>query len=178
LTLDGRPTKNEIRLSIFISEREAQAIATRARAGNTTAFVLALRAALGGSLSSLRSSPGSRVRILRESTSLAELEDEGALAAVGSKLLEIVLEKLVDAVLRLATDYAKVKRDEFIKAVDNPKQGVTIIITVPAQGLSTVLRGGVLGSLASVGPLRTILGTFTSGRLLPGAQTVAGLVRA
>jgi hypothetical protein len=178
LTLDGRPTKNEIRLSIYISEREAQEIATRARAGNTTAFVLALRAALRAALNSLRSSPGSRVRILREAGSLAELEDEGALAAVGSKLLDILVEKLVDAVLRLATDYAKVKRDEFVKAVDSRKQGVTIIITVPATGLSTLLRGGVVGSLLSVGPLRTILGTFTSGRMLPGAQTVPGLVRA
>jgi hypothetical protein len=178
LTLDGRPTKNEIRLSVFLSEREAQEIATRARAGNTTAFVLALRAGMRAALTSLRSSPGSRVRILREANSLAELEDEGALAAVGSKLLEIVVEKLVDAVLRLATDYAKVKRDEFVKAVDNRKPGVTIIVTVPAPGLSTILRGGVLGSLSSVGSLRTILGTFTSAHLLPGVQTVPGLVRA
>lgn len=179
LTLDGRPTRNEIRLSIFLSEPEAQAIATRARTGNTTAFVLALRAAFGAALRSLKSNPAARVRVLKEAESLAELEteDEGVAALIAGKVLEIVLSKLIDAALRLATDYARVKRDEFVRAVDDRRLGVTVILTVPAPGLSTILRGGIIGSVRSVGLLRTIVGTLSSGRLLPGVRTVPGLFR-
>ena len=185
VVLDGRPNRNVIRLILYLSEADAQPIAARARQNNTTAFVIALRAAFGAAVTSLRRSPRSRVTILRESevTGLTEVQlageapAAGIAAAVGEKVLSVVIDKLIDAVIRLAIDYAKVKRDEFVRAVDNPASGVTIIATIPAPGLSTILRGGVLPSLLQVGALRTLLGTLTSSRLLPGLQTVPGFRR-
>lgn len=183
--LDGRPNKNVIKLFLYLSEADAQPIAARARQNNTTAFVIALRAAFGAAVTSLRRSPRSRVTILRESevTGLTEVQlageapAAGIAAAVGEKVLSVVIDKLIDAVIRLAIDYAKVKRDEFVRAVDNPASGVTIIATIPAPGLSTILRGGILPSILQVGALRTLLGTLTSSRLLPGLCTVAGFRR-
>jgi len=185
IVLDGRPNRNVIRLILYLSEADAQPIAARARQNNTTAFVIALRAAFGAAVTSLRRSPGSRVTILRESevTGLTEVQlageapAAGLAAAVGEKVLSVIIDKLIDAVIRLAIDYAKVKRDEFVRAVDNPASGVSIIATIPAPGLSTILRGGVLPSILQVGALRTLLGTLTSSRLLPGLQTVPGFRR-
>jgi hypothetical protein len=185
VVLDGRPNKNVIRLILYLSEADAQPIAARARQNNTTAFVIALRAAFGAAVTSLRRSPRSRITILRESEVTGQTEIQlageapvaGIAAAVGEKVLSVIIDKLIDAVIRLAIDYAKVKRDEFVRAVDNPASGVTIIATIPAPGLSTLLRGGVLPSILQVGALRTLLGTLTSSRLLPGLQTVAGFRR-
>jgi hypothetical protein len=181
VVIDGRPTSNLIKIFLYLSEADAQPIAARARQNNTTAFVIALRAAFAAAVRSLRMSPRSRVTVLRESELTGETEvyeaGGGVAAAIGEKVLGVIIDKLIDAAIRLATDYARAKRDEFVKMVDDPKSGVTVIATIPAPGLSTVLRGGVLPSIAQVGALRTVIGSLTSSKLLPGLQTVAGFRR-
>ena len=173
VTLDGRPSQNAVRLFIYLSETDAQAIASRARQNNTTAFVIALRAAFGAAVRSLRQSPRSRVTILKEVSN--ETEAAGVGSAIGGKIIEAIVNRLIDAAIRLATDYVRAKGTDFVRAADNPANGVTVIVTLPAQGLSTVLRGGVIGSLASIGLLRTVLGSISSAS--PALHTVAGFRR-
>ena len=102
LSLDGRPGQNVIRAAIYVSEAEAHEIAARARKGDTTAFVLALRAVFQAAARSISSSPGSRVHVLRE----AEIgEAEGFWSRLGELALEKVVGVVVDVLVRIATDY-------------------------------------------------------------------------
>ena len=174
VTLDGRPSQNAVRLFIYLSETDAQAIASRARQNNTTAFVIALRAAFGAAVRSLRQSPRSRVTILKEVSNETEAV-AGLGSAVGGKIIEAIVNRLIDAAIRLATDYVRAKGADFVRAADNPANGVTVIVTLPAQGLSTVLRGGVIGSVASIGLLRTVLGSISAAP--PALHTVPGFRR-
>jgi hypothetical protein len=167
LSLDGRPGQNVIRAAIYVSEAEAHEIAARARKGNTTAFVLALRAVFQAAARSIASSPGSRVHVLRE----AEVsEAEGFWGRLGELALEKVVGVVTDVLVRIATDYARVKRDDFVRAVDKSKCGVTVIFTFPATGLNLVL-GGHPSSLPG------LIRALASSRLLPGMTTVPGLLR-
>ena len=175
VTLDARPARNAVRLFIYLSEADAQAIASRARQNNTTAFVIALRAAFVAAVRSLRQSPRSRVTILKEV--VGENEAGGGIAsAIGGKIIDAVVQRLIDAAVRLATDYVRAKGDEFVRAADSRANGVTVIVTLPAQGLSTIMRGGIIGSVASIGLLRTMLGSISAAP--PGLMTVAGFRRA
>ncbi|WP_280309870.1 hypothetical protein [Nocardia abscessus] len=180
LTLDGRPGRNEVRVAIYVCEPEAQAIASRIRQGNTTAFVVALRTAWTAAMRSIAQGPGGRVQILREATPISEQQVAaaagGAIAGLGAKIAELIIGKLLDALIRLAVDYAKAKASDFVKAADNPKAGVTVLFTFPAPGVGVALRGGVIGSLASTGLVRTLL-AFASGRMTPAMHTLPGLVR-
>jgi hypothetical protein len=174
LTVDARPGRNLLVAFVYLSEADAQAIAARARANNTMAFAIALRAGFQAAVTSVRLAPRTRVTVLREA------EDEaaaGLATAVGSKVVDTIVGKVVDALVRLASDYAKDRAAQFVKAADDPRPGVTVIITLPVRGLSTVLRGGLLGSVAGVGALATLLGTVGSARLLPHVTTVPGFRR-
>jgi hypothetical protein len=167
LSLDGRPGQNVIRAAIYVSEAEAHEIAARARKGDTTAFVLALRAVFQAAARSIASSPGSRVHVLRE----AEIgEAEGFWSRLGELTLEKVVGVVVDVLVRIATDYARLKRDDFVRAVDQSKCGVTVIFTFPATGLNLVLGGQPSG-------LPGLIRALVSSRFLPGMTTVPGLSR-
>ena len=167
LTLDGRPGRNVIRAAIYVSEAEAHEIAARARKGNTTAFVLALRAAFQAAARSIASSPGSRVHVLRE----AEVsEAEGFWSRLGELALEKVAGVVADVLVRIATDYARVKRDDFVRAVDKSRCGVTVIFTFPVTGLDLILGGHPSG-------LPALIRSLASSQLLPGMTTVPGLLR-
>lgn len=170
VTIDARPGQDIIRLTMYLSEPDAQAVAARARQRNTTAFVIALRAAIQAAMYSLKTNPRSRLIFLREATNEAPV---GVLAGVGTSILNAIISKIVDrlmdAAIRLATDYARTKSDEFVKAVDNPAAGVSIQVTVPIPFLSTLL----FGPFASVVGAARILAAILSNRL--GMRTVPGL---
>ena len=106
------------------------------------------------------------------------LEQQVAAAAAGiaSKVAEMVVGKLLDAAVRLGTDYAKLKAGHFADAADAPALGVTVVLTFPVPGLGAVLRGGIVPSLATVGLLRTIA-SFATGRVLPAMDTQPGFIR-
>ncbi|MFZ0530169.1 MAG: hypothetical protein WAL91_06500, partial [Propionicimonas sp.] len=169
VTIDARAGRDVVRLSVYFSEADAQAVATRARQRNTTAFVIALRAAVGAAVNSLKLSPRSRVTLLREGS--AEAPAGAAAAGVASKIIEKVVDRLIDAAIRLAMDYAKVKGDEFVKAADNPANGVSVLFTFPIPGLSSLFAGPLTGLLA----VARILSAILTNRA--GVMTVPGLRR-
>jgi hypothetical protein len=167
VTIDARPGRDVIRVSIYISEAEAQGIASRLRQNNTTAFVLAVRAVVRAAVNSLKMNPRSRVRLLREVSG----EAGAAVAeAVVSKIIEKIVDRLIDAAIRLATDYAKVKGAEFVKAADNPANGVSVLITFPIPSLSTVFAG-----MTGVLMIPRILSAIITNKA--GVMTVPGLRR-
>jgi hypothetical protein len=171
VTIDARPGKDIIRLSIYLSEADAQGIASRARQRNTTAFVLAFRAAVGAAVNSLRLSPRSRVTLLREVTGEAPAVAAGAGAGIASTIIEKIVDRLIDAAIRLIMDYAKVKGDEFVTAADNPANGVSVLITFPIPSLSTMFLGPLTGIIA----VARILSAILTHRA--GVMTVAGFRR-
>ena len=168
VTIDARPGKDIIRLSIYLSEADAQGIASRARQRNTTAFVLALRASVGAAVNSLRLSPRSRVTLLRE---VAGEAPAAAGAGIASTIIEKMVDRLIDAAIRLVMDYAKVKGDEFVTAADNPANGVSVLITFPIPSLSTMFLGPLPGIVA----IARILSAILTHRA--GVMTVAGFRR-
>ncbi|HEY5629050.1 MAG TPA: hypothetical protein VIR16_06025, partial [Candidatus Limnocylindrales bacterium] len=169
VTIDARAGRNLIRLSIYLSEADAQAIASRARQHNTTAFVIALRAAVRVAVNSLRMSPASRVKLLREVN--AEAPAAAAAGAIASKIVEKIVDRLIDAAIRLAMDYAKAKGDEFVRAADNPANGVSVLVTFPIPSLSGLFSGPLTGLVA----VPRILSAILSGRA--GVMTVPGFRR-
>jgi hypothetical protein len=167
VTIDARPGRDVIRLSIYLSEADAQAIASRVRQRNTTAFVIAMRAAVRAAVNSLKMNPRSRVKLLREVSGEA-----GAAVAEGvaSKIIEKIVDRLIDAAIRLAMDYVRAKGDDFVRAADNPANGVTVLITFPIPSLSSVF-GPLTGLLA----IPRILSAILTNRA--GVTTVPGLRR-
>jgi hypothetical protein len=174
VTIDARPSKNLIRLFVYLSEADAQPIAARARQRNTTAFVIALRAAVKAALYSLRTNPRSRVTIRREVAAEAPAAAGGALAGIGAKIVDKIVDRLVDAAVRLATDYARAKGDEFVQQVDKRADGVTVVITFPIPSLSSLLSAA-LPPLAALSLARDVLGAILTRRA--GIVTQAGYRR-
>ena len=172
LTLDGRPGRDAIRLFVYLSETDAQQVAARFRTGNTTGVVVLMRQLLRAAIGSLRTAP-SRVRVQREVESLADLQVGAAAAAASSAVVERILGRLIDWAMdvaaRLAMDYARTKRDEFLRGVDNPACGVTLVVTVPAPGLGRLLGGGPLASMAgTVTMFRALMGQTLGVQVRPG----------
>jgi hypothetical protein len=165
VTIDARPGRDVIRLSIYLSEADAQAIASRARQRNTTAFVIAIRMAVGAAVNSLKMSPRSRITLLRESSGEAPA---AAGAAVASKIVDKIVDRLIDAAIRLALDYARAKSDEFVKAADNPANGVSVLITFPIPSLSSVFAGPFTGLVAIPRILSAILNNRAGVMTVPG----------
>lgn len=170
VTIDARPGRDVIRLSLYLSEPEAQAVASRARQRNTTAFVIALRAAIQAAMYSLKSNPRSRVIFLREASNEAPA---GAVAGIGASIVNSIagkiVDRLMDAAIRLAMDYARSKSDEFVKAADHPAAGVSMLVSIPIPSLSSLL----LGPLAPIVGAARILAAILSHRA--GMMTVPGL---
>lgn len=173
VTIDARPAQNAARLLIYLSEPDTQALASRVRQRNTTAFVIALRDAVKAAVYSLRHDPRSRVTIRREVAGEAPAAAAGAAAGIAGKIVEKIVDRLADAALRLAADYARAKGDEFVAAADRRANGVTVVFTVPLPGLSTLFTG--LSPLAVVSVARSLLAAVLTSRA--GITTLPGFRR-
>lgn len=173
LTLDF--PADEFRVSVYLSEADAQELATRLRRKEISAASMLAKKAYGAALRTAMEGdlPG-HVRIRHETTTPEQFAAAAGrlITHVGKGALQALGAKLVDWVGRAIATYLQEKATEAIAATEDPADGVTIVVTVanvPGAGVvRRLLSGEGLGT-----PLPNPLSLFEgaprlSVRTLPG----------
>jgi hypothetical protein len=170
---------NQVRVSVFFSEADAQRIVAT---GPTASAMTAVRIAQGmvsAAIASLSNGGVSNhVRFNREAT--GELEGEeflGALAGQAAKrvamwLLQELAKVLVQMVKAALIRYFNGRMAEFTTATRNPADGVTLVLVFSHPGLQ-VLRAALAGRVPGLADVRAAARKLQ----LPSAAIVAGFAR-
>jgi len=160
--------KRELRVYVYYSETDAQALAKQMRGGlPISAVMTAMRARLDVNVAKILSGDRtSGIRIIHEASPTEQFAAP-VLAAVGKQVGQFLLNWLLEAFKKeLETRYTQFAA-EFEKVANHPADGVTIIITFRAPALMEALRkllspgGGVFGAAAVVASLvRQVLSDY------------------
>ncbi len=164
--------KNELRVSLFLAERQAQLLVQRLNAGASAGSLLGGLKELvsSGVRNALSQDVRGRVRIIHEAVD-SEGFLGGALKRVPSVLLEQFGGKVSDWTTKAIADHLQQQATTFVSAVQNPADGVTVQITLGTppgfSALRAMLRGK--GSL----PLSNLAAVFkgaptASVKVVPG----------
>lgn len=175
LTLDLRQGRDEMRAALYLNDREARAVADKLSqrqdiAGAMNLFAAAAKAALG---SALDIASGRNVHVLREVESEELL---GPALALGRKLLAglpttvraWLVTQVLDALQRAAAELFRASAQAFVTATNDPRPGVTVIVTLKHPGMVRLLTGALGGAPVA---LATITATaIATGRIeiVPG----------
>lgn len=196
--------KNQIRVALFLGERDAQGVSAKLRQNSPWSAVARAFTSL---LSSIRRNFSLRrnVRIIHEAVTM---EDYAGLVGVAARglsglsglassvggavgrafgrvagsagrgtgagvlpqaLTSVIADKLMEWCLKKIGEYLKERKTEFIKATENPADGVTILITFANPGLLPLvcraMRGEPISLLPSLIP-RGLPGALV--RIYPG----------
>jgi hypothetical protein len=131
---------------IYLSEADAQAVAASVRRGESVTPVLVLlRKIYVAALRSMLSGHARRhVKVVHEVATEAEAEG-GVLGAIGERVLNRIVDKVVTWVGRAVSDYFTRRGQEFLTAADNRADGVTIVVTLRHTGVMQLMRRGLRG---------------------------------
>ncbi|MGA9522245.1 MAG: hypothetical protein WBV82_12315 [Myxococcaceae bacterium] len=164
--------KNELRLSVFLAERQAQSIAQRLNGGAGVGSVLGALKELvsNGVRSALSGEVRGRVRILHESVD-GEGFLGGALKRVGTVVLEQFSGKVSDWSMKAIADHLQQHAASFVSAVQEPADGVTVRITLQSPPGFSLLRTQLRGRGGL--PLSN-LGSVFKGAPAASVQVVPG----
>ena len=171
VTLDF--AKDEFRVAVFLGEHDAQDIAARVRRRDQTGALLAIKriyeaalaSALGGEMSS-------HVRIQGEA--LPQEQFVGRIVQrLTTRVRELLARMVTTAVGQGLSDYLTTRASEFVSATEDPRQGVTIVVTLLNPPGAPIVRrllrgGGISGDL-----LRNVEAAF-AGRPTLTVRTVPG----
>jgi hypothetical protein len=174
LIIDTR--KNEVRLAIFVSESEAQAIAARLRRREPIGAVLAsLRRIYRTAIRSAISKPRRFVKIVGETPETEEFLGGLKLGAASVRIVAGLIEKWV---ARSLVGQLVKERDAFLTATAAKADGVTIIVKIQRPpGLSMIaklLRGGTKGILGALNPITGIKSAMPRGPVNAVVEIRAG----
>lgn len=161
-----------VRVSLHLTEQDAQRIAADIRGGVAPAAALRTFASIYEGVARSFASPDGRVRVIRE----AESEDEqfigGALRAASQKVIGALARVLRSWVLPAIAGWLRTKSAEFARAAANPANGVTLVITLRGvPGLRVI--GDVLAGRSLISNTRAIL----NGSAFRGAPSIDAVVR-
>jgi hypothetical protein len=164
--------KNELRLAVYLSEREAQAVASRLNGGAGIPAIISglkeqiasgVRAAMSGNLRG-------RIKIIHEA-----VDQEGFLGAalkrVSGSMLGRLGDKVTEWALKAVADELQRKAAAFVAATQDPADGVTIRITLGNPPGFAAVRAALKGKGISLGSL----GGLFKGSPTPSVQVVPGL---
>ena len=171
LTLDF--PKNEYRAFVYMSEGDAQEVAAALRRKDITAAVTLVRKIVNAGV---RTVLGGRLRShikVRHETPSQEQFLGAVLAKAGEIVLEVLITKLIEWIGRAIADYLQVRSDEFVRATQDQRYGVTIVVTLRNPPGSSLVRRALKGEAINPLELANPLNVF---RGLPSlsAATVAG----
>jgi hypothetical protein len=163
---------SQIRTYIYLSERDTQAVAQSIRRGESaTPAILLVRNIYVATLRSMLSgSARKHVKVIHEVASQEQWLG-AALGAVGQQILQKVLDKLLAWVDLAISEYLARRHQEFIAAVDQKADGVTIIVVLTHNSAMAALRNVLKGDTLGAGL------AITKALLAPVSatvQTVAG----
>lgn len=161
-----------VRVSLHLTEQDAQRIASDIRSGIAPAAALRTLASIYEGVARSFANPDGRVRVIRE----AESEDEqflgGALRAASQKVIGALARVLRSWVLPAISNWLRTKSAEFARAAANPANGVTLVLTLRGvPGLRVI--GDVLAGRNLISNTRAIL----NGNAFRGAPSIDAVVR-
>lgn len=166
--------KNQIRVYIFISETNAQDIATKLRKNYPASAVVKLVRSIyeAGIRTAFSGDYARRVRFIHESVPLEEGLHPiaaGALAYLGKKVTDKLIDKLFEWLGKYVSEYFQQKAEEFRKCTENPADGVTIILT-----FSNPPGMNIISSILKKRPIQLLGSWFPSGIPPVNIQILAG----
>jgi hypothetical protein len=172
VTFDLRPGRDETRVAIYLSEREAVRIAAELRASKTAGALNLLLATVRAGLDSIATQPGRHVRVLHESVPTQSFNAAPALLALGEAALGWLVGKLLDWLSGALSSYVSARSAEFISAAQDPaRAGVTVVVTIPSSPLQTVVRRVIEGRPVALTDLPALVRGF---RVIPTVRTYPG----
>jgi hypothetical protein len=140
--------RSEIRVGLFFSEADAQSVAQSVRAGRGTAALLkALSSAYDG-VSAALGAPGAGVRIIKEQTEGEELVGS-IVGQLAPSVLGLLKRKVREWVMTALTSWVRARGQEFVGAAEDPRQGVTVQVTLRNVPELALVRQGLNGQLQS-----------------------------
>jgi hypothetical protein len=164
--------KNELRVSLFLAERQAQQLVQRLNAGASAGSVLGGLKELvsSGVRNALSQDVRGRVRIIHEAVD-SEGFLGGALKRVPSVLLEQFGGKVSDWTTKAIADHLQQQATTFASAVQNPADGVTVQIALGSPPGFSALRATLRGK--GTLPLSNLAAVFkgaptASVKVVPG----------
>jgi hypothetical protein len=165
--------KDEFRVFVYLSESDAQEIATKIRKQDlTSVLVLAKRVYETGVNVALGGDIQRHVKILTESLPQEELFGK-QLRQLADHVKKQLMKKVVDWIGKGFVDYLKAGAGEFVAASEDPTDGVTVVVQIGnppgAPLVRRLLRGESLG-LSALGDA----GSLFKGEPKLTVKTVAG----
>lgn len=154
ITLDF--PQDQIQAFVFLSEADAQNIATKFRKRAPMGSIISLLQSVykAGVYTALSGKSSQRVKIIHESVAPEQFVWGRGTGEAIKRLAVIVLEKLAEKIIewlsRLLADYFKQKAQEFITATENCADGVTIIVTLSNPPGFSVIHKILKGELKSL----------------------------
>jgi hypothetical protein len=171
VTLDF--TKDEFRVFAYLSEADAQDIATKLRNRDVTAAIIAGKKLYEAGLSTALSGDIARhVKILSEELPQEQLFG-GLLGRLTDQIKGLLAKKVSQWIGKAWSDYVQSRSAEFITATEDPADGVTLVVTIvnpPGAPLVRKLLKGSIGVGDVVGGIESVF----KGDPKVGLQTVAG----
>lgn len=158
--------KNFIQVDLFLSEKDAQQIAAvlRGQQSISTAVKIVIELYKKGLKAVLFNRVSSHVKLIHETAYFEQAAPGlflGLVKIVGSKILDKLLDRLVEWLLAYLEKWLLSKRNEFTGAVENSADGVTLSITFSNVKGLTVLR--------KILKRRELPGINAASLFLPGA---------
>lgn len=165
--------KDQFRVLVYLSESDAQDIASKIRKRDTTGALVAaksiyeagLATALGGDIQR-------HVRVLKEALPQDELFGQ-ALGRLTQDVRRLLTGKLVEWVGKAVADYLQARSGELVASSEDPADGVTLIVTIASPPGAPLVRR-LLGGDASIATLGDLRSPFKGGQPKVAVQTVPG----
>lgn len=151
VTVDARAGQESLTIALHLAEEQAQEILRSAGTPPAVGpFLGALASALAESTATaLLGGEGRNVRVFREAheqPSHLSPADEGEefVSSLPPRLREAIAEGLKRAAGQAFAQYFKGRVDEFVRALQDPRDGVTLVVTLPGAPLVGIVTG-ILG---------------------------------
>jgi hypothetical protein len=165
--------KDEFRVFVYLSERDAQEVAARIRTRDlTAALVLAKRVYESGVRVALGGDIKRHVKILSETPPQEQLFGLN-LKQLAAGLRERLTREVVNWVGQALAEYLKAGAGELVAAADNPADGVTIVVHILNPPGAPLVRRLLHGEGIGAGDLKDV-GALFQGKPKLSVNTVAG----
>jgi hypothetical protein len=165
--------KDEFRVFAYLSEADAQDVATKLRRRDVTAAIIAAKKIYEAGLATAFSGEIARhVKILSEDLPQEQLFG-GLLGGVTDRVKELLAKRVGGWISTAFADYVQARGAELVAATEDPADGVTLVATIvnpPGAPLVRKLLKGSIGIGDAVGGIESVF----KGDPKVGLQTVAG----
>ncbi|MGW6911288.1 hypothetical protein [Streptomyces sp. NPDC054940] len=169
LTVDTRGGREGLVVAQYLAEERAQGLLNAAGSPPQTApFLAALATDLAdGMVTALLDGAGRHVRIFREaheqSVNLSPAgEGEEFVSALAPRVRDALSSGLKRAAGHVLAQYLRGRLDEFVRTLQSPQDGVTLVVTLPGTPLADIVTAVRSGRVPSLAALSSAIGTLTT----------------